>query len=238
MRNDAPPRRECGAKERVRRLRIRRAQNTVQKFPSPVLGDTRFLLLTPLILGSLRLWDVSRGTWGRLLRYAEGGEEKAAGREQKPLRHAPKPTSAVCSVRDDFHPVHFVVCQFLDAERPVRVGITAAPLGARDWGDFGFQILDFGLPSPLRRPLAACCLPLTAYCLLPTVPPQFLAPSPAIQDRGQIAQVLQEQVWTGLFHRLRSEPISYAACPNARVASCKHIRFGISDHERLLCRNR
>jgi hypothetical protein len=58
-----------------------------------------------LILGSLRLWDVFRGAWGRLLRYAEGGEEKAAGCEQKALQHAPQPTSAFRSVRDDFHPV-------------------------------------------------------------------------------------------------------------------------------------
>ena len=126
-----PPRRECGAKERVRRLRVGGAQNAVQKFPSPVAREERLLLVTALIVWSLRRWDVSRGTWGRLLRYAEGGEEKAAGREQKALRHAPKPTSAVRSVRDDFHPVHSAVCQFLDAERPVRVGITAAPLGAR-----------------------------------------------------------------------------------------------------------
>ena len=141
------------------------AQNAVQKFPSPVLGDTRFLLLTALILGSLRRWDVSRGTWGRLLRYAEGGEEKAAGREQKALRHAPKQTSAVRSVRDAFHPVHSAVCQFLDAERPVRVGITA-PTGAG-----AGAISDFGLPLP--------CATVHPYrlLLLPTVLPQSLAPA-------------------------------------------------------------
>jgi hypothetical protein len=94
------------------------------------------------------------------------------------LRSAPKPTSAVRSVRDDFYPVHSVVCRFLDAERPARVGRTAAHRGLGGWGLGTNTILDLrfwiGFPAPFRLALAAhrllvnvCCLLLAACCPLP-----------------------------------------------------------------------
>ena len=48
------------------------------------------------------------------------------------------------------------------------LSVVRGPLEKRGWGNFGFWILDFGLPSRLRRLLVAFGLLPSAHCLLLT----------------------------------------------------------------------